>query len=168
MQQRPLGIFHRNHGSVLEIIKQLLFVCLFVTKTMLHYTWMPQLGIPTIHTRGFWSVIHISLYWLAAPSINGKAEFTNFPFSPKRRSKIQEFTHLHQGNQNPGVGVFKTGCSWGNFQKSILGHNFGLECPTDLRSTPLSCIFNALYRDTPLGHIHRTQSNSQIAKYPNI
>ena len=53
-------------------------------------------------------------------------------------------------------------------QKSIFGHNFWLEWPTDVRSTPLSCIFNALFKDTPLGHIPRTQSNGRIAKYPNI
>ena len=34
----------------------------------------------------------------------------------------------------------------------------------DLRSTPLSYIFNALFRDTPLGHVYRMQPNSQIAK----
>ena len=60
------------------------------------------------------------------------------------------------------------GYSWGNIQKTILGHNFWLECPTDLRSTPLSYIFHALFRDTPLGHVHCTQSNIQIPKYPNI
>ena len=31
----------------------------------------------------------------------------------------------------------------------------------DLRSTPLSYIFNALFRDTPLGHVYITQPNSQ-------
>ena len=60
------------------------------------------------------------------------------------------------------------GYSWGNFQQSILGHNFWLEWPTDVRSTPLSYIFNALFRDTPLGHVFGAQPNSQIAKYPNI
>ena len=50
------------------------------------------------------------------------------------------------------------------FQKSFSGNNFWLECPTDLRSTPLSYIFDALFRDTPLGHVCRTQPNSQIAK----
>ena len=35
----------------------------------------------------------------------------------------------------------------------------------DLRSTPLSHIFNALFRDTPLGHGFYAQPNSQIAKY---
>ena len=44
------------------------------------------------------------------------------------------------------------------------GHNFWQEGPTDLRSTPLSYIFDALFRDTPLGHVCRTQPNSQIAK----
>ena len=34
----------------------------------------------------------------------------------------------------------------------------------DLRSTPLSYILNALFRDTPLGHICCTPPNSQIAK----
>ena len=34
----------------------------------------------------------------------------------------------------------------------------------DLRLTPLSYIFNALFRDTPLGHVYRTQPNSQIVK----
>ena len=44
------------------------------------------------------------------------------------------------------------------------GHNFWLEGPTDLRSTLLSYIFHALFRDTPLGHVYRAQPNSQIAK----
>ena len=39
------------------------------------------------------------------------------------------------------------------FQKTILGHNFWMECPTDLNSTPLSYIFNALFRDTPLAYL---------------
>ena len=45
---------------------------------------------------------------------------------------------------------------------------FDCECHTDQRSTPLSYIFNALSRDTLLGHVQRTQPHSQIAKYPNI
>ena len=32
------------------------------------------------------------------------------------------------------------------------------------RSTPLSYIFHALFRDTPLGHVRRMQPISQIAK----
>ena len=39
------------------------------------------------------------------------------------------------------------------FWKSILGHNFWMEGPMDLNSTPLSYIFNALFRDTPLAHL---------------
>ena len=42
------------------------------------------------------------------------------------------------------------------------GHNFWQEGPTDLRSTPLSYIFDALFRDTPIGHVCRTQPNIQI------
>ena len=38
----------------------------------------------------------------------------------------------------------------------------------DVRSMPLSYIFNALFRDTLLGHVFCAQPNSQIAKYPNI
>ena len=34
-----------------------------------------------------------------------------------------------------------------------MGHNFWLKCPTDLRSTPLNYIFNALFRDTPLAYL---------------
>ena len=34
----------------------------------------------------------------------------------------------------------------------------------DVRSTPLSYIFNALFRDTPLDHVFGAQPNSQIAK----
>ena len=34
----------------------------------------------------------------------------------------------------------------------------------DLNSRALSSIFNALFRDTPLGHVHCAQPNSQIAK----
>ena len=44
------------------------------------------------------------------------------------------------------------------------GYNFLLEGPTDFRSTPLSYIFHALFRDTPLGHVYCAQPNSQIAK----
>ena len=39
------------------------------------------------------------------------------------------------------------------FRKSITGHNFWLEWPTDLISTPLSYIFNTLFRDTPLAYL---------------
>ena len=38
-------------------------------------------------------------------------------------------------------------------KKSITGHNFWLECPTDLRVTPLCYIFNALFRDTSLAYL---------------
>ena len=38
-------------------------------------------------------------------------------------------------------------------RKKVVGHNFSTEGPMDLRSTSLSCIFNALLGDTPLGHI---------------
>ena len=48
--------------------------------------------------------------------------------------------------------------------RTFLGNNFLLECPTDLRTTPLSYIFYALFKDTSLGHFCRTQPNSQIAK----
>ena len=48
--------------------------------------------------------------------------------------------------------------------KSILAITFWLEGHTDLRSMPLSYIFHALSRDTPLGHVYRAQPNSQIAK----
>ena len=36
------------------------------------------------------------------------------------------------------------------------GHNFWPEGPTDLWSTPLSYIFHALFRDTPLGYVQHT------------
>ena len=39
------------------------------------------------------------------------------------------------------------------FRISVTGHNFWLEWPTDLISTPLSYIFNALFRDTPLAYL---------------
>ena len=60
------------------------------------------------------------------------------------------------------------GYRWGNIQKSLSGNNFWQECPTDLRLMPLSYIFNALFRNTPLGYVHHTNPNNQIAKYPNI
>ena len=37
--------------------------------------------------------------------------------------------------------------------KKVVGHNFWTEGPTDLWSTFLSCIFDALLGDTPLDHI---------------
>ena len=91
--------------------------------------------------------------------------------------------HLERGMETPennfqiyrpindpwrAVCSLERGYRWGNIQKSFLGDNFWLECPTDLRSTPLSYIFNALFRDTPLGYTFCAQPNSQIAKYPNI
>ena len=39
------------------------------------------------------------------------------------------------------------------FAKKVVGHNFWTEGPTDLRLTFLSCIFDALFGDTPLDHI---------------
>ena len=59
------------------------------------------------------------------------------------------------------------GYRWGNIQKLLSGNNFWLECPTGLRSTPLtlSYIFNALFRDTLLGQVFCAQPNSQISKY---
>ena len=60
------------------------------------------------------------------------------------------------------------GFTWWNSRKSIFYDNFWLECPTDLRSTCLSCIFRGLFRDTPLGYVWRTLPNIQIAKYGQI
>ena len=42
--------------------------------------------------------------------------------------------------------------------KIYFGHNFWLEGPrtSDLRSTPLSYIFHALFRDNPLGYVQHT------------
>ena len=39
------------------------------------------------------------------------------------------------------------------FGKNVFGYNFWMECPTDLRTTSLSCIFYAFLGDTPLDHI---------------
>merc|ERR1712018_185819 len=47
--------------------------------------------------------------------------------------------------------------------KTVLGCNFWLECPVDLRSTFLRCIFYALFRHTQLGHIRHTLPNSQMS-----
>ena len=41
---------------------------------------------------------------------------------------------------------------WAISQKLISGYNFWLECPTKVRSTQLSYIFKALFRDTPLAY----------------
>ena len=46
----------------------------------------------------------------------------------------------------------------GNINATIyFGNDFWLEGPTDLRSTLLSYIFHALFRDIPLGHVYRAQ-----------
>ena len=71
------------------------------------------------------------------------------------------------------VSRFGSSCSHYKIQGNInakinFGHNFWLEGPTDLRSTLLSYIFYALFRNTPLGYVHHTNPNNQIAKYPNI
>ena len=39
-----------------------------------------------------------------------------------------------------------------------------MECPVDLNSMPLTYIFNALFRDTPLDHVFGAQPNSKVAK----
>ena len=41
---------------------------------------------------------------------------------------------------------------WPISQKMISCYNFWLECPTKVRSTQLSYIFKALFRDTPLAY----------------
>ena len=56
--------------------------------------------------------------------------------------------------------------TWWNSQKSIFGHNFWLECSTDLNSTFLNCIFNALFRDIPLGHVFSLCPYAHI--WPNM
>ena len=38
--------------------------------------------------------------------------------------------------------------------KINFGHNFWVEGPSNFRSTPLSNIFDSLFRDTPLGHVY--------------
>ena len=43
--------------------------------------------------------------------------------------------------------------------KKVVGHNFWTEGPTDLRSTFLSCIFDAFLGDTPLDHIFFTYAH---------
>ena len=72
------------------------------------------------------------------------------------------------GRSRTWVLLYCRGYRRGNFRKLFSVDNFWLECPTDLRLAPLGYIFNALFRDTPLGHFCCTQPNSQIAKYPNI
>ena len=42
----------------LSLRSSMLFVCSFIIKTMLHYIWMPPECMRTIHTLGFWPVIH--------------------------------------------------------------------------------------------------------------
>ena len=49
-----------------------------------------------------------------------------------------------------------------DFQNTIFGHNFWLECPTKVISTQLSYILNALFRDTPLAYSFST-SGGQVA-----
>ena len=49
-----------------------------------------------------------------------------------------------------------------DFQNTIFGHNFWLECPTKVISTQLSYILNALFRDTPHAYSFCT-SGGQVA-----
>ena len=73
---------------------------------------------------------------------------------------------IYSAKNDPWQVVFSLA---GGISKNGFGSdNFWLECPTDLRLTPLGYIFSALFRDTPLGYILCAQPNSQIAKYPNI
>ena len=55
-----------------------------------------------------------------------------------------------------------------NIQKLIFSHNFWLECPRDLRSTSLSCIFDAFFGDTPFGHIFFEYAHMPICPYGQI
>ena len=56
---------------------------------------------------------------------------------------------------------------WAISQKMISGYNFWLECPTKVRSTQLSYIFKALFRDTPLAHSFcNSGSRWQVARWP--
>ena len=51
-----------------------------------------------------------------------------------------------------------------DFQNTIFGHNFWLECPTKVISTQLSYILKALFRDTPLAYSFCTSgAGGQVA-----
>ena len=52
----------------------------------------------------------------------------------------------------PSAGTLQCKLQWAISQKMISGYNFWLECPTKVRSTQLSYIFKALFRDTPLAY----------------
>ena len=52
--------------------------------------------------------------------------------------------------------------------KKVVGHNFWTEGPTDLRSTFLSCIFDAFLGDTPLDHIFSHMPICPYAHYGHI
>ena len=54
------------------------------------------------------------------------------------------------------------------FAKKVVGHNFWTEGPTDLRLTFLSCIFDGLFGDTPLGHIFFTYAHMPIWAYFDV
>ena len=54
------------------------------------------------------------------------------------------------------------------FAKKVVGHNFWTEGPTDLRLTFLSCIFDALFGDTPLDHIFSHMPICPYAHYGHI
>ena len=54
------------------------------------------------------------------------------------------------------------------FAKKVVGHNFWTEGPTDLRSTSLSYIFDALFGDTPLDHIFSHMPICPYAHYGHI
>ena len=73
--------------------------------------------------------------------------------------RMLKYTHTHN--------IYRGGTLGGpqeEFPKTVFGNTFWLECPTDVKSMPLSFIFDALFRDTQLGHVCRTQPNCQIAK----
>ena len=137
-----VNLFEKTKFFVIRIISQYVPKCFYIhMKIIPRRDWYSALGCPN--------------FFLCSLTTSAK----KFPEPTK---EIQRYRPINDILRT--ILSLQWGSSWGNFQKSISGHNFWLEWPTDLRSTPLSYIFNALFRDTPLGHVHRAQPNSQISQ----
>ena len=96
----------------------------------------------------------LKIQWITL-SLNQVSEHFSAKFCPRIKSEKRAFGQISLFPLELDPLTYTKDLQMAKFRKSITGHNFWLECRTDLRSTPLSCIFDALFRDTPLAFLTR-------------
>ena len=99
-------------------------------------------------------LFYVTIYLHTSPVLkSSKLEFDKYQNIFVRHFAPQSIVSFRQRSLFPlELDIYTKDLQRAKLRKSITGHNFWRECPSDLRSTSLSCIFNALFRDTSFAH----------------